>query len=119
MSAVLAMTEQQDRLEWHLENWARWMGSGGTTDLRGPNHAHGCTSWGDSWDSEAVYERMERRCAGIMDAMIGSLPPAQQAAILCEYEVARAFNFPRGNYHELLVLAKAKLRSMMHSRGLV
>lgn len=119
MSAVLAMVEQEeDRLEHHLENWARWMRSGGFTELQAPSRAAGCTSWGDAWDDETVYEANDRRCAVIMDAMVKSLVPAQKAAIHKRYLHA-VFQFPRDNYAEQLTLAKVKLRSMMHGRGLV
>lgn len=107
-----------NRLAFHLENWRDWMRSGGTRELKGPDHAAGCVGGGYNNDFDSMCITADRQSAEIMDAMIQSLTAVQQAAIHHRYLHA-VFRFPRGNYAEALLLACTKLRAGMGARGLV
>ncbi len=107
-----------DRLAWHLENWRDFMRSGGTRELKAPATSSGFVGGGynNSFDDMVLYA--DRRSAEIMDALVCSLPPVQQAAVHHRYLHA-VFRFPRDNYAESLMMACAKLRAGMSGRGLV
>jgi len=68
---------EHPRLDWHLENWAEWMHSGGTTHLR-------CGTMRGSSGSEDfddMVQAEDRRVAQAVDACISSLAPSEQCAV--------------------------------------
>jgi hypothetical protein len=77
-----------DRVEWHLENWGRWMRSGSAVSGF-PHRACGCTSWGDAWDDDTVLEASERVSAKAVHAIIEGLALAERLALNCRYLAAR------------------------------
>ncbi len=107
-----------DRLAFHLENWRDWMRSMGMKELRLPSGAAGCVGGGYSNSFDEMCQAADRNAAEIMDAMIESLVPVQQAAIHHRY-LRAVFRFPRGNYEQQLDAAFTKLRAGMSGRGLV
>lgn len=115
MSAVL-QENNEAILDWHLSNWARWMSLDRVT--RGaPTRACGCTSWGDSWDNDTAESRYERKQAACVNALIDGLNSAQRAAVYHQYLEA-VFRFPRDNYAQLLIEARAVIAKGLWSRGM-
>lgn len=103
------------RLSWHLDNWARWMRGGRVTDGF-PRQSAGMSSGGKSVHFDELANASERKVAAACNAIINDLPPAQYAAISCEYLHA-VYRFPRGNQAECLERGRDGVRSGLESRG--
>lgn len=102
-------------VEYQLENWARWMGSGRSVDKL-PTRASGGAENASSldWDNcVSSYEAMDIRLAATCNAVINSLDPVEGAALITEYLHA-VFRFNRHNFDEVLARAKVSL-----ARGLI
>lgn len=103
-----------DRVDWHLHNWTTWMHTGRSVDRLpsrsmaiGNSHS---TSFDDMVDASDI------RCAGITDAIISDLPPAQSCAVACKY-LCSIYRFQRDNYIEMLDLAKKAIGIQLGVRG--
>ena len=105
----------EQRLEFHLDNWRRWMRSDVITD-GAPNRAAGCIGGGYSRSFEDMIDSADVRCALTVDALIEGLSPGQRAAIHHCY-LRAVFRFPRGNYEDLLAEAKRRLDLGLMARG--
>lgn len=120
ISAMAPQQAQRARDEWidyHLDNWARWLCRGGGT--RGyPARAVGCTSWGDAWDDEDRHARIADQHAAITDAVIADLPHAERLAILHRYAIA-VVRWRPGVYAEALARGREKVRRGLTRRGVV
>ena len=103
-----------DRLEWHLLNWRDWMRSGEHV-AKYPHTAAGCVGGGYTSDFEDMVASADRRCAAIMDALIGDLTPGQQCAIHHVY-LRSVWRFR--DLDAVLERAKTELRAGMSKRGL-
>lgn len=101
-------------VEYQLENWARWMGSGRMVDKL-PTRASGGAENASSldWDNcVSSYEAMDIRLASICNAVINDLRPPERSAILYERGIVSVVGF----YDYELTLASAK-RNL--TRGLI
>ena len=120
MSAVLdgpmigGMSEA--RLEWHFDNWRRWMRCGSVTDGY-PSKGAGCVGGGYSRTLDDMMDTSDIRVAGIVDALVCSLAPAESAAIHHEYLYA-VFRFPRGDFAQTLECGRLKVAKWLVSRGI-
>ena|SRR3990167_3825801 len=103
------------RLEFHLDNWRRWMRSDVPVDGY-PSRSLVCSSSGHSVTFDALVDAADIRCAMAVDALMRGLSPAEGAAINHVYLYA-VFRFPRGNLADLLLTAKLKLARGLVSRG--
>ena len=115
------MQISEDALDGHLENWARWLRSGGGV-LGYPHASVGITpSHNASCEegSEILNEINDRRNAAIMDVLIWQLPPAQCAAIHVFKGINATFRFPRENYNVVLREARDRLAVWADEKGLV
>lgn len=74
-----------DRLEWHLQNWARWMRAGGLTKFRvvGGHGLRGFTHY--SHDREAEDAQSDTDTAVRVDAVIRDLAAGERDALQVEY----------------------------------
>lgn len=123
MAAVLAMIEvepmiggmAEGRLEWHFDNWRRFMRRGDVTDGY-PRKGAGCVGGGYSQTFDDMADAADIRVAGIMDALVKSLPPMENAAIHHEYLYA-VFRFSRDNFKTTLAAARLRLARWLVSRG--
>lgn len=124
MSAVIAMTGTRavefgtpDRVDWHLENWRRWMRSG--HEVNGHSgRSSGVSDGGTSKGFDEMAEAEDRRCAKIVDAILDNLPPTQRIAIYVERGImGRVFKFERVTYEKALQLGKAALGRELARRG--
>lgn len=106
-------------IEFYLENWVRWMESGGKPDAV-PDHASGGAENYSSmdWDAcQTAYEQMDLRNAIATNATIEDLDPAERAAIYSQYLVA-VFRFNRHNFQSVLTTAKLKVGRGLDRRGI-
>lgn len=106
------------RLEWHLLNWRDYMRTGGTRGLGAPTSACGFVGGGYNNDFDSMCLEADSVAAKIMDALILSLTPVQQAAVNHKY-LRAVYRFPRGNLESEFLLACARLERGMAARGLV
>jgi len=104
-----------DRLEFHLENWARWMQTGGKSEFKvhGGHSLRGFTHY----DTESAYEQMDISSAKATDAAIGDLKPLERAAINCEYLGAK-WTY-EGPQHAVLAIARHAVRMGLERRSIV
>lgn len=106
-------------IEFYLENWARWMDSGGKPDEL-PDHASGGAENYTSMDWETCdksYEQMDLRNAVMTNAVIEDLGPIERAAIYCQY-LAAVFKFNRHDFNAVLRLAKLRIGRGLERRGI-
>jgi hypothetical protein len=71
-----------DRVESHLENWAKWQRSGGR---QGAHGGSGTPEYSGSSDFDDMCETTDRANARTLDAWINDLPPMQKYAIHNHY----------------------------------
>jgi len=71
------MTE--DRVEWMIWNWARWMHAGKSSHLRAKTSSVGKTSSGSTFDE--MVETVDKRCAAATDSCVDALRPNDKAAV--------------------------------------
>lgn len=105
-----------ERVEWHLQNWREWMQSGSEVESL-PAKAHGGMgrTFG-SRDFDDMVEDEDVRCARVVDAIIGDLPPVQQAALAHLY-LAAVFRFWRTDPHREAEAAKRSIGRELAGRG--
>ncbi len=104
-----------DRLEFHFDNWRKWMRKDGVTD-GAPGKACGCVGGGYSQTFDEMVADADVRCARITDAVINSLPPVERSAIYREYLHA-VFRFERIDFQKVLLLAKTRVATWLSVRG--
>jgi len=111
-----ATPEVSPRLDWHLDNWASYMRTGGTRGLGAPTSACGFVGGGYNNDFDSMCLEADSRAAKAMDGLISSLTPAQQAAISHRYLHA-VYRFR--DLEAIFAEACYRLEAWMPSRGLV
>lgn len=94
------------RLEFHFDNWKRWMKKDDVTDGY-PGKACGCVGGGYSQSFDDMVDAADVRCARIVDSVVNSLTPVERAAIYHEYLYAV---FRSGREDLKVVLDRARLR---------
>lgn len=105
-----------DRVEWHLENWGRWMRSGRAVSGY-PHRACGCTSWGDGWDDETKIRAAERSSAQAVNAIIAGLSLNERLAVDHQYLHA-VYRFRDLVFGASLASAKDKVGAGLRKRGI-
>jgi hypothetical protein len=106
-----------DRIEFHLDNWRRWMRSGREVDGHA-RQSQGLSDGGTSKGFDEMAEAEDRRCAKVVDAILDNLPPVQRIAIYIERGImGRVFTFVRVTYHQALTEGKAALGRELARRG--
>lgn len=103
-----------ERVEWHLDNWRRWMRSG--QDVDGYGESTVVSGGGASQHFDDMVEASDRRCAEIVNVIIDDLPMVQQMAIYHQY-LARVYRAARHDLMLALTAAKAKIAAQLKSRG--
>lgn len=101
-----------ERLDWHLENWTRWMKSGGVSLGYARMYQVG------RMDFEAMCHAVDRWAARVVDAAIDSLAPADRAAVYHRH-LAAIFRFPRESVDAVYRRARERLKIDLSRRGLV
>lgn len=103
-----------DRLDWHLENWACWERSKWDAE-------HGfevSRGYSMSVDFDEMCAEMDRRCAEATGAVIAGLTPVERSAVLNKL-LASVFSFPREDKNNAWVRARWKLARGLYLRGIV
>lgn len=124
MAAVLAMEGNTavifgtpERVEWHLENWRRWMRSGQEVDGL-PRSSGGLSDGGTSKGFDEMIEAEDRRCAKVVDAILDNLSPVERIAVYTYKGImGRVFKFQRITYHQALTSARAVIGRELSRRG--
>ena len=76
------MTE--DRVDWHLANWARWMRDG-HVGTGYSSRASGGIGQSSNSDFESMCKNADNRCAFAVQAVIDGLSDAKRCALHHEY----------------------------------
>ena len=124
MSAVLKMVQEKEpmiggmseaRLEWHFDNWRRYMRRDSVTDGY-PGKAAGCVGGGYSQTFDDMADASDVRCARIVDSLVSSLGNLERAAIYHQYLYA-VFRHGRGQLQEALQRARLRVAAWLVIRG--
>lgn len=124
MSAVLAMVQEPEpmiggmseaRLEWHFDNWRRYMRRDSVTDGY-PGKGAGCVGGGYSQTFDDMVDAADVRCARVLDALVGSLKQVERAAVYHEYLYA-VFRHGRDALPQALASARLKIAGWLVIRG--
>lgn len=124
MSAVLVTQYQEitiggmseGRLEFHFDNWRRWMRKDDVTD-GAPGKAAGCVGGGYSQTFDDMADASDIRCARIVDALVSSLSPVERAAVYHEYLYAVFRSGRNSNLEQSLLRARTKVAEWLVIRG--
>lgn len=103
----------EERLDWHLENWARWESSRWDAELM-YTLSEGQSS---SKDFEQMCMEMDQNHALTTKAAIESLTPVESCAVFCKL-IRSVFRF-RDDLEGTWQRARWKLRRDLYRRGLV
>jgi hypothetical protein len=104
-----------ERVEWHLDNWSRWMDSGRAVDGY-DSSSSGVATGGNSQHFDDMVEASDRRCAQIVNTIIDDLPVGQQAAIYHRY-LAAVYRMNRNDLPAALAVAKLKIGASLKAKG--
>lgn len=113
-SSIAGMPET--RLEFHFDNWRRWM----KNDVIGdgyPTYAAGFVHGGNSMTFDEMMDSSDIRCARAVDALMRGLTPAERCAINHNY-LRAVFRFPRDNLPELLRSARFRIACGLVARAI-
>lgn len=103
------------RLEWHFDNWRRYMRKDNVTDGY-PGKAAGCVGGGYSQTFDDMADASDVRVARIVDALVTSLTNLERAAIYHQYLYA-VFRHGRGQLEEALERARYRIAAWLVIRG--
>lgn len=106
-----------DRLEWHLWNWERYIHSGEMRQLWFSKRAAVCVGNGTVADFDALCAVEDNRCALAVDAAVNSLPSVQRCAVHHKHTAA-VFRFPRANLETEYEQAKVSIRRHLMRTGI-
>lgn len=105
-------------LDFHLENWARWMQAhDGPEGL--PSKASGGLKAFTTMENDSTYARLDTWLAEHTDAAVKALTPAERAALYHAYDLTSVWRFPRDNFDDLLASARSQVRATLLRRGVV
>lgn len=103
------------RLEFHFDNWRRWMRKDDVTD-GAPGKAAGCVGGGYSQSFDDMVDAADVRCACIMDALVSSLSPMERAAVYHAYLYA-VWRARQAVLEQSLLRARIKIAEWLVIRG--
>jgi hypothetical protein len=103
------------RLEWHFDNWRRYMRRDSVTDGY-PAKAAGCVGGGYSQSFDDMADASDVRCARVLDALVTSLTPIERAAVYHRYLYA-VFRHGRGELEQAIERARLKVAGWLVQRG--
>lgn len=117
---LAGLTIAEQMTERHLDTWCAWKHG-----WSGPRGYPGEALVGENYttldhNSERAYEKLDGWVAMQVELVIdgiGQRNPAQKAALYRAYDVVAAFQFPRGNYAELLKAAKVEVMAGLKRRS--
>lgn len=83
-----------DRLDWHLENWAFWQRAPDNISRGYPGAASSGIGVSRRSHLDSMIDAADARCARVVDSIVGELSPVQRAAVN-HYHLDAVFRFPR------------------------
>ena len=101
-----------------LESWAEWHHTDTDIDIGYPSRSAGFQPTGLT-SFEDMCDRADQQAMRAVDAAVGSLPPAQAAAVYCMYGISNVFRFPRNNLESLFDEALMRLSVVLRSKGFI
>ena len=130
MKVALAMKQEKEpmiggmseaRLEWHFDNWRRYMRRDSVTDGY-PGKAAGCVGGGYSQSFDDMADASDVRCARVLDALVSSLEHMERAAVYHQYLYAvfrhgRDPDEAKGMLKQALYSARLKIAGWLVVRG--
>lgn len=124
MNAALAVVEvypsgmDDDRLEWHLWNWAQWHARDYKVGRGYPPRGLSGMGCSGASDFDSMVAAVDARCAAAVEAILDGMPPAQRGAIHAIHLHA-VYRFPRLNLQACYEGACERLRKGLDSRGIL
>lgn len=115
--AIVRPDTSDERVEFHLYNWARWMRSGSYAGLGMPGRACAGMGISHSADFDQLADIADRTAAKACDAVIRNLKPLEQKAIRCAYLGEEWTSVLQEG--AVLVVAKEALKMGLDRRGIV
>jgi hypothetical protein len=109
-----------ERLGWHLENWAAWQADHAHDFGRGyPTRASGGFVSRSSQDFSSMVHKADRACARAVDAILDGCTPIEKAAV-SHFHLAAVFRFPRLGMaaENAYQSAREKIRRGLLARGI-
>ncbi len=115
-----AVAEQEDRTDWHLRNWAAWLGRGGL-NIWYPSRASGRMGQSGSSDFDSMCANVDAHCAQAVDTIIDDLPQRERQELYNAW-MATVFRY-RGHdepvvREALYKSAVTRLSKGMRARGM-
>lgn len=104
-----------ERLEFHFDNWRRWMRRDDVTDGY-PGKAAGCVGGGYSQTFDDMADAQDVRVAKVVDALVNSLTTLERAAIYHQYLYA-VFRSGRGELEKALERGRYRIAAWLVIRG--
>lgn len=103
----------EGRLEWHFDNWRRYMRKDDVTDGY-PGKASGCVGGGYSQTFDDMVDAEDVRVARVVDALVNSLTPLERAAIYHRYLYAV---FRHGELEQAIERGRYRVAVWLVARG--
>jgi hypothetical protein len=112
------MTEQ--RLDWHLENWAEWHFRHNKVGYGAPSRAGSGLGRSHRTTFEDMVESADTRCAEAVEASVDDLTPIERFAVH-HVHLAAVYRFPREarGHQEAYERARAKIKRGLGSRSIL
>jgi len=105
------------RVDWHLENWKRYMFTGQYVGLSAPGRASGGIGISHTADFDQLADQADRVLARAVDAIIRDLRPLEQKALRCRYlHETWCSPHPLG---AVVLVARESVRMGLNRRGIV
>lgn len=106
--------DEHPRLDWHLDNWARYMREQDVEELE-------CkivdVYQSGSADFDTMCDHMERRCAITMEALVTDLPLPQRIAVH-HFHLGAVWRMHRVRIEDVYLLARVRLSDGLRARGI-
>lgn len=110
---------KEDRVEWHLLNWGRFMRSGTASALGMPSRASAGIGISHAADFDQLADNADVIAARAVDAIIGhDLKPLEAKSLKCEY-LGEKWLRPDVDMGLILVVAKEGLMRGLNRKGIV
>jgi hypothetical protein len=107
----------QDRVTWHLENWAYFQRDRASDFGGGFNWRDGSGARSNSsMEFDAMVAEVDKRVADIVDVIVDDLPPIQSAAVK-HMHLAAVFRMARASLDAAYALARTHLSLELARRG--
>ena len=114
MSNANPSADEHPRLDWHLDNWARYMREQDVEELE-------CKIvdiyQSGSADFDTMCDHMERRCAIAMEALVNDLPLPERIAVH-HFHLGAVWRMHRVKIEDVYLRARAGLSVGLRAKGI-